>query len=218
MLSYFLATWIILPVLFGTKVLGEGTPVRARAATSVVVPAVELRRVETPTDGNAGGGAWEVTGVSKASVFEAEPALRVVVALAGGEATELVVFLAVVFLAVVFLATVDLALGVILLLAGAVALEVAATVEELATTTEASAGVDLDGVDLDGVDLDGVDLDGVDLDGVDLDGVDLDLALGLGLGFATTAGPFFVGWGDGSLKSSTLTIHAFRFFDALPLV
>jgi hypothetical protein len=134
--------------------------------------------------------------------------LRVVVALAGGEATELVVFLAVVFLAVVFLATVDLALGVILLLAGAVALEVAATVEELATTTEASAGVDLDGVDL----------DGVDLDGVDLDGVDLDLALGLGLGFATTAGPFFVGWGDGSLKSSTLTIHAFRFFDALPLV
>ena len=210
MLSYFLATWIILPVLFGTKVLGEGTPVRARAATSVVVPAVELRRVETPTYGNAGGGAWEVTGVSNASVFEAEPALRVVVALAGGEANELVVFLAVVFLAVVFLATVDLALGVILLLAGAVALEVAATVEEVATTTEASAGVDLDGVDVDGVDLDGVDLDGVD--------VDLDLALGLGLGFATTAGPFFVGWGVGSLKSSTLTIHAFRFFDSLPLL
>jgi hypothetical protein len=78
---------------------------------------VELRRVETPTDGNAGGGAWEVTGVSKASVFEAEPALRVVVARAGGEANELVVFLA-----VVFLATVDLALGVSLLLAGAVAL------------------------------------------------------------------------------------------------
>jgi hypothetical protein len=55
----------------------------------------------------------------------------------------------------------------------------------------------------------------VDLDGMDLDGVDLELALGLGLGFATTAGPFFVGWGDGSLKSSTLTIHAFRFFDSL---
>lgn len=112
---YFLATWIILPVLFGTKVLGEGTPVRARAAAFVVVPVAELRRVETPTD--AGGGGWEVTGVSKASVFEAEPALRVVVARAGGEANELVVFLA-----VVFLATVDLALGVSLLLAGAVAL------------------------------------------------------------------------------------------------